>query len=101
MEKEGKMQTYLVQLRGDDRIALAGRYYFLPSAPSTFFFFFCFLSVLDPSALSLLLSSEKLFKCSVFLNSLYSLSVYFCFCRFKASIGKGKVHFWYGVLKKT
>ena len=40
------MQTYLVQLRGDDeddgddRIALAGRHYFLPSAPSSTFFFF-------------------------------------------------------------
>ena len=54
------MQTYLVQLRGededdgDDRLALAGRHYFLSSAPSSTFFFFCFLSVLDPFALSLL-----------------------------------------------
>jgi hypothetical protein len=40
------MQTYLVQLRGededdgDDRLALAGRHYFLSSAPSSTFFFF-------------------------------------------------------------
>ena len=54
-----------------------------------------------PGYLFRLLSSEKLFKCSVFLNSLYSLSVCFCFFRFKASIGKGRVHFWYGVLKKN
>jgi len=46
MEREGKMQTYLVQLRGededdgDDRFALAGRHYFLSSAPSSTFFFF-------------------------------------------------------------
>ena len=59
MEREGKMQTYLVQLRGededdgDDRLALASRHYFLSSAPSSTFFCFCFLSVLDPSALSL------------------------------------------------
>jgi len=51
------MQTYLVQLRGededdgDDRFAPAGRRYFLSSAPSSTFFFF---SVLDPSSLSLL-----------------------------------------------
>jgi hypothetical protein len=48
MEREGKMQTYLVQLRGededdgDDRFALAGRHYFLSSAPSSTFFFFSF-----------------------------------------------------------
>jgi hypothetical protein len=46
MEREGKMQTYLVQLRGededdgDDQFALAGRHYFLSSAPSSTFFFF-------------------------------------------------------------
>jgi len=53
------MQAYLVQLRGededdgDDRLALVGRRYFLSSVPSSTLFFF-FLSVLDPSALSLL-----------------------------------------------
>jgi len=58
MEIEGKMQAYLVKVRGedkddgDDRLALVGKRYFLSSFPSSTLFFF--LSVLDPSALSLL-----------------------------------------------
>ena len=70
------MQTYLVQLRGededdgDDRLALAGRHYFLSSVPSSTFIFFCFLSVLDPSALSLLRVFSLLVRALCF--SLYS-----------------------------
>jgi hypothetical protein len=57
MKREGKMQTYLVQLRGededdgDDRFAPAGRHYFLSSAPSsTFFFSFCVGSLFSVSS---------------------------------------------------
>ena len=66
------MQTYLVQLRGededdgDDRLALASRHYFLSSVPSSTFF----LSVLDPSALSLLRVFSLLVRALCF--SLYS-----------------------------
>jgi len=57
------MQTYLVQLRGededdgDDRLALAGRHYFLSSVPSSTFFFllsFCFGSLRSVSSARLL-----------------------------------------------
>jgi len=41
----------------------------------------------------------KIMQVLCFLNFLYSLPVCFCFCCFKASIGKGRVHFWYGVLR--
>jgi len=71
MEIEGKMQAYLVQLRaedededdGDDRLALAGRRYFLSSVPSSTLFF---LSVLDPSALSLLRVFSRLVRALCF-----------------------------------
>jgi len=67
------MQTYLVQLRGededdgDDRLALASRHYFLSFAPSSMFFFSFLLSFCVGSLCSV--SSARLLparSCSLF-----------------------------------
>jgi len=67
-----------------------------------FSFFFCVFSFsLFCWVSSLCLALVwKIIQVLCFLNSLYSLPVCFCFRCFKAGIGKGRVYFWYGVLKK-